>query len=196
MTVAVAVDTPAAIPGWFNHGAKILELLDQHRPAVGVELGTWLGASAIPVARSMRRWRGTLTCVDTWAGAVDGNPAIPASPWMLLTCARNLVDAGVSANVRLLPATTLAAAAAWREPIDYLYVDADHTYESVLADLRAWVPFVKPGGLILGDDYENDMYPGVKQAWDDFECAHGLVLTRYQSTPADRHGIQLIYGTC
>lgn len=187
---------PVADPltqGWFNHGAKILELVEQHRPNVCVELGTWLGASAIPVARSIRRWGGTLTCVDTWAGTVDGE-ALYRAPWMLASCARNIMDAGVSATVRLIPAATFDAATCWTSPIDYLYVDADHSYEGVLSDLLAWTPHVRCGGLLLGDDYGSDMYHGVQQAWDEFAQARGLTLNRYQSDPPDRHGIQLVYA--
>lgn len=188
---AVALDP--LTQGWFNHGFKILELVEQHRPKVCVELGTWQGASAIPVARAIRRWGGTLTCVDTWGGAVD-DPGTP-QPWMLLSCVRNMTQAGVSGNIRLIASWTSDAAPWWTEPIDYLYVDADHSYDGVLADLYAWVPHVKPGGLILGDDYGNEMFPGVQDAWDQFEHEQGLRLTRYQSDPPDRHGIQLIYGT-
>ena len=188
---AVALDP--LTQGWFNHGATILELVEQHRPKVCVELGCWQGASAIPVARAIQRWGGTLTCVDTWGGTIDGSSDL-MQPWMLLSCVRNMTQAGVSGNIRLIPTTTRNAAEWWTEPLDYLYVDADHSYDGVLADLRAWVPHVKPGGLILGDDYGSDMFPGVKEAWDEYEWSAGLTLTRYQSTPPDRHGIQLIYG--
>jgi predicted O-methyltransferase YrrM len=183
-------------PGWFHHGEHILGLVEQYRPKVCVELGTWLGASAIPVARAIRRWGGTLTCVDTWAGEVHQPAGSPRqTPWMLVSCARNFIEAGVSAHVRLIPATTTEAAQWWTEPIDYLYIDADHSYASVVADLAAWMPHVKPGGLIVGDDYGNDLYPGVQPAWDAFERAQGLTLTRYQSTPPVAHGVQVIYGT-
>jgi predicted O-methyltransferase YrrM len=198
MTALATLPADPLTQGWFNHGSKILELVAQHQPKVCVELGTWLGASAIPVARLIRQWGGSLTCVDTWAGAIDGEAAGQVAPWMLLSCARNLMQAGVSANVHLINAKTTEAAQWWSQPIDYLYVDADHSYEAVLEDLRLWVPHVKPGGLVLGDDYGNDMFPGVKQAWDEFENLWGLVVgtfTRYQSDPPDRHGIQLIYGT-
>lgn len=191
---ATAVALDPLTEGWFHHGEQILSLVEQHRPAVCVELGTWQGASAIPVARSIRRWGGRLTCVDTWGGSVDGNPT-SLQPWMLLSCVRNMAQAGVSGNIRLIPCTTHDAAPWWTDPIDYLYVDADHSYEGVLADLRAWVPHVKPGGLILGDDYDSAIFPGVKAAWDDFEREQGLTLTRYQSTPPAAQGIQLIYGT-
>jgi predicted O-methyltransferase YrrM len=187
----------ATVPGWFHHGGKILELVEKHRPIVCVELGTWLGASAIPVARAVRRWGGTLTCIDTWAGDVHPpeDNVRASTPWMLVTCARNIIEAGVGANVRLIPATSFNAAAAWTQPIDYLYIDADHSYDGVRADLRAWVPKVRPGGLILGDDYGHRLFPGVRRAWDEFELRHDLALTRYQSTPPDPDGVQLIYGT-
>jgi predicted O-methyltransferase YrrM len=197
--IAAERDT-VEVPGWFNHGSTILGLVEQYQPKVCVELGTWLGASAIPVARALRRWGGTLTCVDTWAGDVRVGdvqpqpPAAAAAPWMLVSCARHLIDAGI-ANVRLIPATTLDAALWWDRPIDYLYIDAGHTYESVRADLDAWAPHVKPGGLLLGDDYGHRLFPGVQHAWDEYEAAHGLTLTRYQSTPPDPDGIHLIYGT-
>lgn len=183
------------VEGWFHHGDKILELVNQHRPKQCVELGSWMGASAIPVARSIKRWRGTLACVDTWSGEINQAPgSAPGQPWMLVSCARNIISAGLGASVRLVPATTAEAAECWTQRIDYLYVDADHSYESVLADLRAWWPHVRVGGLIVGDDYHNSMFPGVAQAWDQFEREEGLTFTRYQSDPPNPYGIQLIYG--
>jgi cephalosporin hydroxylase len=195
MGSAIALE-PAKVPGWFHHGDKILELVEQHRPKVCVELGTWMGASAIPVARSIARWGGTLFCVDTWSGDLNEDGGSPAgrAPIMLLSCARRMVDAGVSASVRLIPATTAVAAKAWSGPIDFLYVDADHSFLGVCADLEAWAPHVRSGGLIVGDDYGSDLYPGVKSAWDDFAIEHNILLTRFQSTPPAAHGVQLVYG--
>lgn len=186
---------PVTIPGWFNHANRVLELISLARPKVCVELGTWLGASAVPVARSIRRWGGTLTCVDTWAGELndDGGSEGGKPPLMLVSCARSIVEAGLS-NVRLIPAMTTEAARYWDTPIDFLYVDADHSYKGVSADLEAWVPHVKPGGLIVGDDYDHPRYPGVREAWDEFEIMHDLDFTRYQSDPPRPDGVQLIYG--
>lgn len=187
---------PTRIPGWFNHGPKILELIEHYRPKVCVELGTWQGASAIPVARTIARWGGTLTCVDTWAGELDadGGSVAGKRPIMLMGCAREIVDAGVGANVRLIPAMTMDAAKFWSAPIDFLYVDADHSYMGVWWDLVAWVPHVKPGGLIIGDDYEHPRYPGVRQAFDEFEARWNIPLTRYQSSPPLAGNVQIVYG--
>lgn len=194
---AALMEQPKTIPGWFNHSVKVLQLIEQYRPKVCVELGTWLGASAIPVARSIGRWGGTLTCIDTWAGELndDGGSEGGKPPLMLVSFARAVVEAGLS-NIRLIPAMTTEAAKSWGlwQNIDFLYVDADHSYHGCSADLEAWVPLVKPGGLIAGDDYEHPRYPGVKEAWDEFELIHDLSLTRYQSSPPVTGGIQLIYG--
>lgn len=45
--------------------------------------------------------------------------------------------------------------------LDFVFIDAEHTYEAVAADIRAWLPKVKPGGFIAGHDYR---IPGVAQA--------------------------------
>ena len=37
---------------------------------------------------------------------------------------------------------------------DWVYVDGNHSYEFVLADLRMCLPKMKRGGIIAGDDYE------------------------------------------
>lgn len=189
------MEPEAKIPGWFNHSEKVLKLVNEYRPKVCVELGTWLGASAIPVARSIARWGGTLTCVDTWSGDLneDGGSIAGRAPLMLVSCARAIVEAGLS-NVRLIPAMTVEAARYWDTPIDFLYIDADHSYHGCSADLEAWTPHVKPSGLIAGDDYGHPRYPGVKDAWDEFEILNDLSLTRYQSQPPVQGGIQLIYG--
>lgn len=47
--------------------------------------------------------------------------------------------------------------------LDAVYIDAGHTYEEVVMDLVAWIPKVKPGGVICGDDYGID-FPGVTAA--------------------------------
>jgi hypothetical protein len=51
---------------------------------------------------------------------------------------------------------------------DLVYIDADHRLEMVCEDLRLWHPKVKRGGILCGDDYGNSLFPGVKQAVDEF----------------------------
>ncbi len=53
------------------------------------------------------------------------------------------------------------------EMLAMVYLDACHTYEAVKADLHAWFPKVKPGGIIAGHDFINPAY-GVKEAVEEF----------------------------
>ena len=48
--------------------------------------------------------------------------------------------------------------------LDFVFIDANHEYESVLKDVQAWEPKVKPGGLISGHDYNHGNFPGVAKA--------------------------------
>lgn len=40
---------------------------------------------------------------------------------------------------------------------DLIYIDADHTYEGCLRDLRDWWPKMKSGAAFTGDDYRDDL---------------------------------------
>ena len=48
--------------------------------------------------------------------------------------------------------------------LDYVYIDADHRYQGVLADITAWYPKVKSGGFICGHDTYPS--PGHEKAHD------------------------------
>lgn len=48
------------------------------------------------------------------------------------------------------------------ESLDWVYIDAGHTYEDVKADLAAWIPKVRIGGIIAGHDYFDGNWDGVE----------------------------------
>ncbi len=45
--------------------------------------------------------------------------------------------------------------------LDFVFIDAGHKYEEVLADIEAWRPKLKPNGRMLGHDID---WPGVHRA--------------------------------
>ena len=49
---------------------------------------------------------------------------------------------------------------------DYLYLDADHSKKSVLADLKSWYPKVKNGGIIAGHDVYCDQNNAFREHFD------------------------------
>jgi len=58
------------------------------------------------------------------------------------------------------------------ESLDFIYIDADHTYEAVVNDIKVWYPKLKVGGLFGGHDYWKSRYFGrnfgVIQAVNEF----------------------------
>lgn len=50
------------------------------------------------------------------------------------------------------------------DKVDFVFIDAAHDYDSVKADIEAWLP--KTTGVIAGHDYVST-YPGVVQAVDE-----------------------------
>jgi len=55
----------------------------------------------------------------------------------------------------------------WRKQIDVLHLDADHSYEAVVQDIKKYAPFITDGGIIIYDDYDNT-HPGVRKAVHEF----------------------------
>lgn len=49
---------------------------------------------------------------------------------------------------------------------DFVFLDADHSYAAVKADIAAWRPKVEPGGWLCGHDYGKVQY-GVTEAVDE-----------------------------
>jgi len=58
---------------------------------------------------------------------------------------------------------------------DFIYIDANHKYEYVKADLNNWYPKLRPGGFFSGHDYLNKRNRmglcEVRKAVDEF-CVH------------------------
>ena len=75
------------------------------------------------------------------------------------------------------------------EYFDFIYIDADHTYEAVKRDLKVWWPKLKVGGLIGLHDYENvenNTIPfGVVKAVTEFLVENNISLNLFHITDYD-----------
>ena len=61
------------------------------------------------------------------------------------------------------------------ESVDVVFIDGDHSYEAVKADLEFWWKKVRKGGQLLGDDYSS-CHPGTTKAVDEFAIKNNLKL--------------------
>jgi hypothetical protein len=62
------------------------------------------------------------------------------------------------------------------DTLDWVYIDGNHSYEYVRRDLAHYAPLVRPGGLIVGDDYVKSTRwdDGVIRAFDEFVAQSGM----------------------
>lgn len=68
-----------------------------------------------------------------------------------------------------------AAALVEDESIDCVFIDGLHTYEAVMEDIKAWVPKIRPGGMISGHDYKgHPRHAGVQKAVDEYFGPDGI----------------------
>ena len=72
------------------------------------------------------------------------------------------------------------------EMLDWIYIDGDHSFEGCYSDLENALKVVKPGGLIIGDDYywPNSKWgkKGVTQAVDKIKDENNLTLIKHGQT--------------
>ena len=113
-----------------------------------VEVGTFKGEFAeIILRRSVVR---RLVCVDPWAGEGMSEPYDGDAVYELVR--RRLRSYGSRGKVARMTGLEWAAHKP-HNSIDAVYIDALHDYESTLADIRAFLPLIKCGGIISGHDY-------------------------------------------
>jgi predicted O-methyltransferase YrrM len=145
-----------------------------------VEVGCWLGRSTSYVAGLCRAYGVSLVCVDTWAGSSDRFDAqyrgLLAQRDIEAEFRRHLGTLDLHVDVRRT--TSLAAAATFQPDwVDLVFLDASHDEASVAADIAAWWPTLRPGGVVAGHDYRDD-HPGVVAAVDRAAAQRGLTLVR------------------
>ena len=79
-----------------------------------------------------------------------------------------MANFGKDPRVKILREKSFSAATKFSDvSMDFVYIDAIHTFESCLMDMTTWFPKVAHGGWFCGHDY-NGRFLGVRQAVDTF----------------------------
>ncbi len=140
-----------------------------------VEVGSWTGRSIafLGVEIINQQKPAQLWCVDTWYGKPEIANQVPGvilnNDTHFQTFLQNISPLGhMVFAVRKL---SIEAAKDFPDSfLDAVFIDADHEYESVKADMEAWYPKVKAGGFFCGHDYPG--WPGVVKAVNEFFASH------------------------
>jgi len=126
---------------------KLFELAGETEGKVFVEVGSYLGASACYLAEAIQAKAGkNLYCVDTWK-----NDAMSEG--------KRDTYAEFQSNTRryggvIVPMRGVSAEVAknFEQGVDFLFLDADHSYEGIRADVNAWFPKLNAGALVVFHD--------------------------------------------
>ena len=179
---------PTAPPfehGWVHRGNErmLRRLLAKRRPKVVVELGSWLGLCTTLLLEETEESGAAVFAVDPWDAAFLRSDETLHRQYARDPTAVRILDTvplydTFLVNVwpyrqrcfpmRMTSGEGLAAIARLGAPVGMVYVDADHSYDAVRADLRACAAHF-PDALLCGDDWQ---WPAVQRAVTDHAASH------------------------
>ena len=123
-----------------------------------VEIGAWKGQStsymAVEIINSGKQIK--FDCIDTWDGSPgedihDKDPSVINGTLYDEFLTNMKPVEGYYTPIRM---DSVKAAELYTDAsLDFVFIDGDHFYEGIRADINAWLPKIKPGGFIGGDDY-------------------------------------------
>ena len=135
------------IPGTFTCPQFYDWLAKEYPNGHIVEVGVDHGQSAAYLAALLEGSDARIDLVDVDLGKVGRN-----------------LDGYRSIGTRLQYHSVKAAEYFSTGELDAVFIDADHSYESVLSDIDAWYPKVRSGGVLSGHDYTEEFFPGLVKA--------------------------------
>ncbi|HEY3135124.1 MAG TPA: class I SAM-dependent methyltransferase [Blastocatellia bacterium] len=81
---------------------------------------------------------------------------------------KNVIECGYGDSITLIIADSVTASGLFSDAsVDWIHLDARHDYASVKTDVQAWLPKLKRGGWLSGDDYDEIKWPEVVNAVRD-----------------------------
>lgn len=151
-----------SIPAW-THWVKSLPRRESF-----LEIGSYEGRSACWLIENAIDDGGTLVCIDPWVG--NGEHAPPGAPLdgqkarfernVRIAVDRRRQRGGERVDVEPIAGSSFdvltvlnCQQGADRVAFDFIYVDGSHLARDVIADLVLAWPLLRPGGLMVMDDY-------------------------------------------
>lgn len=166
------------LQGWGTNEATLNAFIDELKPELIIEVGTWKGQSAINMARHIVETglKCRILCVDTWLGSlehVDTMSTRNGYPIVYQQFLYNVKSLGLTDIIIPFPITS-SIGARWLLAngikSKMIYIDGSHDTEDVYNDVKNYYKLVDGGGVLLGDDYAWDsVRNGVRLFTDDVE---------------------------
>jgi len=157
-------------------------------PIIGVEVGVAAGNTSEALLRENQKLK--LWMVDSWLGADqqpehyrnsgDGHGRYPQAEQDAHFNAAQMAVSFAGTRAEIIRLDSVSASALFgNKSLDFVFIDADHTYEGCSSDIEAWKDKIKPDGYLCGHDYYNEppqplpWATGVKKAVDEASEKNG-----------------------
>lgn len=131
-----------------------------------VEIGSFKGKSTVALAKGAL-WAGqhTVVACDPFTGPSSTDPEVDGSTHEEFAAA--LRRHGVAENVEVHRTLSGEMAKDWSRPIRLLWIDGDHRYEGVKADVHGFFPHLATGAVVAFHDVGRSRFPGVTGCFID-----------------------------
>jgi len=159
------------LEGWFNMENQYLELLEATpEEGIFVELGAYKGKSTSFIVTEMvnRGRKINFFTIDTFEGDSGSNDLKEVEAYkqvdvsnMYFEYLKNIESIREFYQTLIMPSNE-GATLFDDNSVDAIFIDAGHSYEAVIADIKAWLPKMKDGSIMAGHDYSG--WPGVGKA--------------------------------
>lgn len=166
------------LQGWGTNESTLNKLIDEVRPSLIVEVGTWKGASAIGMAKHVKEigLGCEILCVDTWLGSLEHMNYPPLKngyPQIYYQFLKNVITLSLQDIIVPFPNTS-SIACQWlrKEKVtpNLVYIDGSHDGFDVYNDISEYYEIIDKG-ILCGDDYG---WNGVGSAVEIFSDTTGI----------------------
>lgn len=148
------------IQGWFDYEDLYRQMASMcYVNSTIVEVGSWKGKSAAFMAVEILNRNPSIRfhCVDTWLGSVEHQEGGPFADEHAIngTLYEHFLEniKPVKHVINPIRMDSISASKLFTDrTLEFVFIDADHSYEGVSADIKAWKPKLIPGGFLCGHD--------------------------------------------
>lgn len=149
-----------AIRGWMTVPELTWLATQAEKYSTIVEIGSYAGRSSRALGDHTK---GLVVCIDDFQGADTERPLGPdGSKKLYAEFRKNLKDLLDSKKVVICHPSDISGLASLQP--DFVFIDGDHTYDGVTADIKYWGSRLVSGGLLCGHDCN---HPPIRQALQD-----------------------------
>lgn len=160
--------------GWFDFWDLYKEVAEEFKGCQNVklvEVGVWQGRSATFLSQILLalgvdyelylvdKFKG---CEATGAHLKKVDPHLTSTSSFIDKVTSHFHQNGIAQRANFIQLDSVTASRVFdANSVDFVFIDDDHSYEAVKAGVSAWLPKIKPGGILSGHDYN---HPSVYKA--------------------------------